>query len=153
MRLKKLLNEGKFPAGLDKEGVRTMIKRIQGFDDPKSAIDGKSKQSAKNFLYKAVKKFHINKMYHDEYWQGPQNIWKTFDSLNLNWQIDMSKYVKGDPKMGTDPMVDVRKEWNFTIFFDNNKGKQNKLYGHLIASGAGSVQDPLEKYDMIIVIS
>ena len=153
MRLNRLMNEGKFPPDMDKEGGRMMIKKRQGIDGPESKIDGKSKQSAKNFLYKAIKPFHINKIYHDEYWQGPQSIWRVFDQLNLNWQIDRSEYRKCLARDGLDPMVNCSKVWNFTIFFDNNRGKQNKLYGQLIASGAGSVEDPLEKYDMIIVIS
>lgn len=153
MRLEKLLNEEKFPTDIDKPGSRKFQKHQMGVSGVESAIDGKSKQSAKNMLYKAIKKHHINRIYKDEYWEGPKNIWKTFDQLNLNWQIDSSRYVKGDSKMGTNPMVDVAKEWRFTIWFDNNKGKQQKLYGQLIASGAGSVEDPLEKYDIIVVIS
>ena len=52
-------------------------------------------------------------------------------------------------RMGTDPMTDVAKEWNFTIWLDNSKG--TKIYGHMIASGAGSVSDPLERYDLVVI--
>ena len=128
MRLKKLLNEG-MTVG-------------------QSAIDGKTKNSAKNFLYKQVKPFHINKVYKDDYWEGPNNIFKKFDELNLNWHLDKTEYQKDK-----DSMMPVRKIWNFTIWFDNNKDKQQKINGYIVASGMGRTEDPLEKYDVVVVMT
>jgi len=141
MRLKRLLNVAK---NLDYTGSRG--------GTASNPLDGKAKQPAKNAIYKATKKSTHNRMYKDEYWQGPNEIWKTFDQLGLNWQIDGSKYQKCPPAMGADPMTNCSKEWKFTIWFENNRGKQDQLNGVLVASGAGSVQDPLEKYDLILML-
>lgn len=117
-------------------------KKVEG----NSAIDGMSKQKAKNELYKATKPHWYNRIYKDAYWEGPHNIFKEFDKMNLNWHLEKAEYKQ-------EHGVNVRKEWKFQIIFDNDKGKQNMLYGHLTASGAGSVDDPLEKYDLIFVVS
>jgi hypothetical protein len=149
MRLNRYLNEDiteGFASGIDSTGSRGPTA------GPTSAIDGMSKQKAKTFLYKGTKKFWYNKMYHDEYWQGPKSIWKKFDEWDLNWSIDSSRYRKPGPNSAMDPMIDTSKEWLFTIWLINNKDKQIKLHGQLIASGAGSVSDPLEKYDIILII-
>jgi hypothetical protein len=67
----------------------------------------------------------------------------------LNWQIDKAEY-KYDKMMSKD--MPSRKEWYFTIWFDTDKGKNIKMQGYLTAAGAGSVEDPLERYDMVVVI-
>ena len=140
MRLNKFLNEAD---NVDYTGSRGPVSG--------SAIEGMTKQQAKRFLYNGTKKSWYNKIYKDEYWQGPKSIWKQFDEWKLNWAIDTSRYRKGEARMGTDPMTDVAKEWTFTIWLDDPRGK--KLYGQLTASGAGSVSDPLEKYDLVLLIN
>ena len=148
MRLKSLLLKETTMRGgqIDKPGSRGPV-------PTGSAIDGKSKSAAQNHLYKQIKPFTHNKLYKDDYWEGPKNIWTLFDKMGLNWQIDKSEYRKGQKRMGEDPMLDYSKVWWFTIWFDNNKGKQQKFRGYLTAAGAGSVSDPLEKYDVVVVIS
>jgi len=49
--------------------------------------------------------------------------------------------------------VDVRKVWTFEIEFINARGKRDTLYGVLTAAGAGSVQEPLSKYDVTAYVS
>jgi predicted nucleic-acid-binding Zn-ribbon protein len=110
-------------------------------------IDGLSKSKVKTLIYKETKKCTYNKLYKDQSWQGPQCIWDTFDKLDLNWQIDSSDYKN----YNKGKMADA-KEWKFTIMWDNDKGKSIKQSGLVTASGAGSVDDPLEKYDLNLVI-
>ncbi len=150
MRLKKLLTETSMRGDkLEKIGPR-------GHAPAQSSIDGLSKQRAKTMLYKQIKPFHINRLYKDDYWEGPKNVWTVFDQLGLNWAIDKSEYQydKTGSSMTRDrnPMP-VRKVWWFTIWFDNDKGKQQKFFGHLTAAGAGSVEDPLDKYDLVVILS
>jgi hypothetical protein len=47
-------------------------------------------------------------------------------------------------------MPPQRKTWKFEIRFTNPKGKQNVMYGALVAAGAGSVKDPLDRYDITV---
>ena len=109
--------------------------------------DGLSKQKLKTMIYKATKKCTHNKLYSDQYWQGPQCIWDAFDELNLNWHITRTDYKKqkGD-------VMPSSKEWQFEIMWDNDKGKFSKLGGYLTASGAGSVEQPLDKYDLVLIL-
>jgi len=110
--------------------------------------DGLSKQKLKTLIYKETKKCTYNKLYKDTYWQGPKCIWDTFNDLGFNWQIDSSDYKNYNNKGG---MPDA-KEWKFTIMWDDNKGKHMKQSGIVTASGAGTVEDPLSKYDVNLVL-
>ncbi len=111
--------------------------------------DGLSKARLKTLLYKETKKCTYNKLYKDSGWNGPQCIWDTFNKLNLNWHITKSEYkkVKGDTSI-----MPSYKEWQFEIQWDSNKGRPMKLGGHVTASGAGTVDDPLSRYDVNMVI-
>ncbi len=121
---------------------------IRGSQNPGMGADGLSKQRLKTMIYKAIKKFTHNKVYHDTYWEGPQDIWNAFGELDLNWSFSASPQYKHE-KGYTMP---VRKEWYFEIFWQNDKGKQMKLGGMLTAAGAGSVDEPLERYDLVFII-
>lgn len=112
--------------------------------------DGLSKARLKTLLYKETKKCTYNKLYKDTGWNGPQCIWDTFNKLNLNWHLVKSDYkrIRGNEKAA---MPDY-KEWVFEILWDDAKGKQKKMGGTVTASGAGTVEDPLSKYDVNMVI-
>jgi len=110
--------------------------------------DGLSKAKLKTLIYKSTKKCTYNKLYKDSYWQGPQCIWNTFDELNLNWHIDSSDYKKYNKEV----VMPDAKEWRFTIMWDDNKGKFKKQKGIVTASGAGTVDDPLKKYDLNLIL-
>jgi len=114
--------------------------------------DGLSKAKLKTLIYKETKKCTHNKLYSDKYWKGPQCVWDAFNRLNFNWHITKSEYMnnKDDAKMGI--TMPSRKEWHFEIMWDNDKGKHTKMNGHLTAAGAGSVSDPLEKYDLVLIM-
>ena len=52
--------------------------------------------------------------------------------------------------------VPVRKIWSFEIHFLNNIGKEGKaavIHGNITAAGAGSVEDPLDRYDVTVTLS
>lgn len=117
--------------------------------------DGLSKQKIKTLLYKETKKCTYNKLYKDTGWNGPQCIWDTFNRLNLSWNMTKSEYKrhKDDQAMGI--KMPTSKEWQFEIFWNTKQGgggKHMKLGGHVTAAGAGSVKDPLDKYDVNMVI-
>ena len=109
-------------------------------------LNGKSKQSAKNYLYKLVEPYTKN-IYSDIYWQPIHAIWKSFTDNNIDWEMTRSsQYFKdeqGNP---------IRKEWYFKITFSNNRQKPTEIYGTVTAAGAGTVQDPLGKYDVTVVM-
>jgi len=114
--------------------------------------DGMSKPKLKSLIYKETKKCTYNKLYKDKGWNGPQCVWDTFNKLNLNWNITKSEYKMSDDDKKMGAKMPTRKEWYFEIIWDGPKGKQMKQGGYLTASGAGSVDDPMEKYDLVLVL-
>lgn len=117
--------------------------------------DGMSKAKLKTLLYKETKKCTYNKLYKDTAWNGPQCIWDTFNRLNLAWNITKSEYKrnKDDREMGF--KMPTSKEWQFEIFWNSKEGglgKQLKMGGVVTAAGAGTVEDPLGKYDVNMVL-
>ena len=112
--------------------------------------DGMSKAKLKTLLYKETKKCTYNKLYKDTAWNGPKCIWDTFNNLDLNWNIVKSEYKRnrGNEKS----VMPDYKEWQFKIQWENDKGKFSEINGTVTASGAGTVEDPLSKYDVNMVI-
>ena len=45
------------------------------------------------------------------------------------------------------------KEWQISIPFTNNKGRSAQLVGQITAHGAGSVEQPLDRYDITAYVS
>jgi len=120
------------------------IKKVVKESNEKSVIDGMSLQQARKFLQKNVIPLTLG-LYKDEHWAGPKKIWDYLNKSNINWSLDSSKYGKDrDNPMGENKY----KQWNFSIEFVDDKGKERKIGGVLTAHGAGTVAYPLEKYDM-----
>jgi len=111
--------------------------------------DGLSKARLKTLLYKETKSCTYNKLYKDTAWNGPQCIWNIFNKLNLNWNLVKSEYKRNKD---SDSKMPDYKEWEFEIQWENDKGKYLKLGGTVTASGAGSRDDPLSKYDVNMII-
>ena len=124
-------------------------------DSTGMGLDGLSKQRIKTLLYKETKKCTYNKFYKDTAWNGPQCIWNTFNKLNMAWNFTHVEYKnnKDDYAMGI--RMPTRKEWQFEIFWNTKKGglgKHMKMGGVVTAAGAGTTEDPLERYDLNMVI-
>ena len=111
-------------------------------------LEGKTKAQARNIVRKLIYSLPINGKFSDSYWQGPKIVWDAFNNKNIDWNLSIPpKYEKdeqGNP---------IRKKWQFEIDFVNKKGRPDKLYGIMIAYGAGSVQQPLDAYDMTVSIN
>ena len=114
--------------------------------------DGLSKQKLKTLIYKETKKCTHNRLYTDNYWHGPQCVWDVFNKLDLNWHITKSEYKNNKDDKALGIKMPSRKEWQFEIMWDDNKGKHQKQGGHLTAAGAGSIDDPLSKYDLVLIL-
>ena len=80
----------------------------------------------------------------DNFWEPVQKVWKLFSSLGIEWRLGGSKYDSGNPPTG--------KTWEFEINFVNNIGKVQKLYGRVRAAGAGTIEDPLSRYDVTMTV-
>jgi len=122
------------------------IIKTEKYAQMQNALNGKSKQSAKGYLYKLVSPY-TKGIYSDTYWQPIQAIWKSFTENGIDWELSApSQYFKdekGNP---------IRKEWYFKITFLNNRQRPNEIHGTVTAAGAGSVQQPLDRYDVTVVM-
>lgn len=117
-------------------------------------LDGKSKSNASNWVHSKVNKFTRGK-FSDEYWHPIQRIFKEFDNLRLNWTPGKTWYDEESVRLqdGSRTSVPVRKTFEFTIDFRNNRDKEDVLYGRMVAAGAGSVEEPLKSYDVTLTVN
>ena len=107
-------------------------------------LDGKNNQSARNFVNKILSA-HSKGFFSDEDWGEIHKIWNAMNAAGLDWNTTDNKYIK-DP---TRPMdMPISKEWRFEVRFTNNNQRPTILYGVATAHGAGSVEDPLGRYDI-----
>lgn len=123
---------------------------------PSNPLDGKSNEQARKIVRNIVDA-PSKGLFKDEYWEGPKKIFDAMSSAGLDWHLTDNYYGVSKSFSDTYPGEKWRipnnyKEWKFEIQFVNNRGRATILHGVLTAHGAGSVQDPLEKYDMTVVI-
>lgn len=122
-----------------------MAKRII-VSDRTNALNGLRVQVAKRYVNKILDQ-HSKGFFSDQSWEGINKVWKALDDNGIVYTMTGAEYQKDESGMP------VRKQWKFEVEFWNEKGRMVKIYGVMIASGAGSVEDPLDKYDIIAYVS
>jgi len=108
-------------------------------------LDGKSKQTAKRIVNRLIGSVSRG-IFSDESWQGIQRVWKALE------KADIPSYVTSAEYRHNDQGVPNGKVWTFEIPFLNNRGRENKLYGTVVAGGAGSIDEPLSRYDVVAYV-
>lgn len=89
-------------------------------------------------------------MFSDNSWEAINNIFKKLKEAGLEVTVTDAKYgghaevPSGMPKY---------KEWQISIPFTNKNGKPTMLVGQITAHGAGSVEQPLDRYDITAYVS
>jgi hypothetical protein len=109
-------------------------------------LEGATNRQARSLVNKLLDKV-AKGIFRDEYWRGVKQVWNVLDKAGIDWHITRSEYHKN--REG----VPESKEWKFEVEFVNDRGRPTTLYGVVLASGTGSVEDPLEKYDVIAYVS
>lgn len=104
---------------------------------------GISKKTFVNQLYRAINPY-TKGFFTDTSWQPIHNVINVFKEMNLDWNLIKSYY--------DNEMPNKSKTWKFEINFTNNRGKPDKIYGTIVAAGAGTVDDPLSRYDVTVVM-
>lgn len=114
------------------------------------SINGLNKTNAKRKLYKYlnVDGFTMNKIYSDRSWEPIASIFRLLQKSGISFEVPKSDYIKRP-----DSNMPTGKRWTTQIDFVNDKQKNDKLFLNIEAGGAGSVQDPLDKYDLVVIIS
>ena len=131
------------------EAASTAVERDRG-----NPLGGKSKTNAKNWVLGKINR-HTRGFYSDAYWTPIHAIWKDFDKLRLNWTMTGANYEEEMVTFsdGGRFSVPVRKIWKFEVKYVNNRDKDDVLIGRIVAAGAGSVEDPLDRYDVTVTLS
>ena len=88
----------------------------------------------------------IEGLHRDSSWQPIHRIWKILADNGIPLTLTKAEYQKENG-------VPVSKTWTFEIPFVNERGRPMVVYGRVVASGAGSVKDPLEVYDVVAYAS
>lgn len=130
-----------FESFKDKTDTEKMY-QIMLDDNP---LNKKTKRNAINFLYNKVLKGLHTGLYSDEYWQGKQDVFKAFEKFKVPFELIAAYYSPEFPNEW--------KRWDFKISFINNRLREDTLYGYIKASGAGTEEDPLKKYDITVIIN
>jgi len=108
-------------------------------------LDGRSNTSARNAVHKLVHP-HTKGLFADQDWSNVNKVWNAMNAAGLDWNITNTEYGKNNE--GTPSY----KLWKFEIRFTNKTGRPTTLHGVLTAHGAGTVQDPLSKYDITVSV-
>jgi hypothetical protein len=111
-----------------------------GNSGPGSSLDGKTKESAKNILNKVIAS--PPGFFTDKTWEPVKAIMARLNAAKVNFTS------LGDAYQQNAQGQDISKTWKLEFPFTNQKGLPDKLYGTIVASGAGSVEDPLSRYDI-----
>ena len=124
------------------------IMRIaENLAEDENSLTGMKKVKARREVNKVI---HLNTpkgLLRDTDWRWVQQIWRALDSASLDWVMTDSFYTKNRDG------IPESKTWKFEVYFNNDKGRRSVLYGVLIASGAGTVRDPLDRYDIVAYVS
>lgn len=110
-------------------------------------LQGMKKPQAVKFINGLLAR-HTKGFFSDQDWSGiKRSVWDVLEAEGVDYTITKSEYIKE-----TSSGMPSGKQWRFEISFQNDKGKPTVLYGTVTASGAGSVQDPMERYDIVAYV-
>lgn len=80
-------------------------------------------------------------IFSDDYWEGKNRVLSALSGIcekqGWGWEINSTRYEHENGKP-------VRKRWTLRV----TDGRR-ETFGLLVASGAGTVSDPLDRYDII----
>ena len=108
-------------------------------------VDGMTRQQVAKLVNAVIDRAPIKGMHRDEYWRPINAIWQGLQRAGIPYAITGSEYQHEMVEGRRTPM---RKVWNFEVNFKNNRGRDTTVYGRVIAAGAGSVESPLDVYDV-----
>ena len=118
------------------------LKEAQAESNP---LNGRSKQSAKNFIYRLVGDM-TKGFFKDDAWEGVHAIFDKMRDSGIEVNMTDAQYHKDEQGLPSD------KTWKFEIPFMGKNDKPQVLYGVLVASFAGTVQDVMGRYDLSLMV-
>ena len=118
-------------------------------DGTQSLIDGQSNSVAAGRVNKVLGELSKG-IFSDQSWEAINKIFEKLKSLGLDVTILSAKYGGYQDTSNNMPKY---KEWQISIPFTNKVGKSMELVGTITAHGAGSIEQPLDRYDITAYVS
>jgi hypothetical protein len=111
-----------------------------------NSLDGKNKRQATKLINQLLSPL-TRGFFSDENWAPVNKIWKAMESAGFDFTMEKAEYQHDKDQ------VPISKTWHFKVVFANDKGKQMEIWGVVVAAAAGTVEDPLSKYDLVAYCS
>lgn len=112
-------------------------------------LDGQSNNVAASRVNKILHSMSQG-MFSDNSWEAISKIFKALQEAGLDVTVESAKY---GGHADTESGMPKFKEWQISIPFTNKNGKPVKLIGQITAHGAGSREQPLDRYDITAYVS
>lgn len=117
-----------------------------------SGLNGMSNREARKLVNSLLQR-HTKGFFNDSGWSPIRKTFKELERHGVDYSIVKSDYgvSKNFQDVWSGPKWRIPndyKQWDFKIEFVNDRGRQTVLHGSITAHGAGSVDDPLERYDV-----
>lgn len=99
----------------------------------------------KSQMYKVISKY--NSIYKDDSWEKVTKMVKDLDKILPNLNVIEAKYRHNEAG------VPDGKRWFYVGVIEDSKKKKWVVVLNVTAHGAGSVEDPLDRYDITAVVN
>ena len=125
----------------------SMIKTAQASDP----LQGMTNTRARKFVNDLIRPFTAG-FFKDDSWKPVHEIFNALRQSGIDFDTYLPSGRVSDYTQNENG-VPISKEWWFTVKFINAANRETILYGHIQASGAGTVQYPLDRYDLTAIVS
>ena len=113
-------------------------------------LQGMTNTRARKFVGDLIRPL-ADGFFKDDNWKPVHDMFTVMNQAGINYETylppgrisDYTQNEKGTP---------IAKEWWFKVTFNNQAGRETILYGHIQASGAGSIEQPLDRYDLTTTV-
>lgn len=128
--------------------ARHLAKSRLATDAPNPLDTVKSRQAGVGLLNKVIGSVKLTGIFRDTSWKPVQEVFEALSNAGIELSKVRNEYAKNEEGAPTS------KKWTFEAEWKTTEGKSGKpIYGLIIASGAGSIEDPLDQYDVVAYAS
>lgn len=123
--------------------LRTRSSAMSRLANETNALDGLDKRTGLRRINAVIAGAHLNGIFRDDHWLPIQKLLKKFTDEGIPAVVMTGDYTKDDKGRPTS------KTWKFKVEWQDQRGRPVVAYGQIVASGAGSVDNPLDAYDVV----
>lgn len=127
--------------------ARVAARHLRATDRLPNPLDGMDKAKGVRWLNSIIGKVNLRGVFRDASWRPIRTVLDTLADHGVFLSNSENFYSKDDQGRPN------AKTWKFEVEWLGPKGRPVTGYGMIVASGAGSVNDPLEAYDVVAYFS